>query len=276
MNNMGIWHSVKRVVCNPMFHLIWPTQLLFCWLNFVFGMIIVDFGRDRGLTTHDVSYLVPCWAFGQLIGRLFLSALIDLKFLTYRSFTVICFFAISATTLALNHIRLPNSIDDCQQYKQDTFTSQCYRFMMTTSHMHVFFLLLVFVLSIFIALLFILFNGLVFNYVDTQLQPLSIGISSFTGSFFLLPRANIIGYYRDTTGNYDTMFTMFTYITLGAALTWLILPALCSYLNRLYVDKMIRRQAAHKRAMDNIRMYSAWQLTNSIQSKENRFEGQQY
>lgn len=207
---IGIWSSIKQVVGNPLFHLIWPTQLLFCWFNFVFGMIIVDFGKDRGLSNEHVAHLVPIWAFGQLVGRMLLGSLVDLKYISYRSFTVICFISISSTTWALNNMRVGED------------------------HLSLLISTLVFALSMFISLLYILFNGLIVNYVETPLQPLSIGISSFTGSFFLLPRASVIGHYRDTTGNYDAMLTMFTYTSLTASLMWLLVPSICGLLRDFY------------------------------------------
>lgn len=254
LDDLGVWLSIKRVICNPLFHLIWPTQLLFCWLNFVFGMIIVDFGRDRGLNTQDVAHLVPCWSFGQLVGRLFLSSLVDLKCLSYKSFTVICFFSISLSTCLLNSIRLPGASDHWQQASPPTTTAG-----RPDNHLHAIILALVFVLSMFIALLYILLNGLVVRYVEPALQPLSFGISSFTGSFFLLPRANVIGYYRDTIGNYDDMLTMFSFVSLLAALIWLLVPPSCGYLRRILLSKQ-QQLESRSRARDNLRVYSAWKL----------------
>lgn len=209
-NKVSIWKSIKLVLKNPAFHLIWPTQLLFCWFNFVFGMIIVDFGRDRGMKCGQVEQLIPTWALGQLVGRTVLGSLVDLKMFSYECFTVICFASIGLSTWTLNVVR----IDDHYE--------------------HILISVLVFVLSMFISNLYILFNGLVVRYMDDSFTALTIGISSFAGSFFLLPRAQIIGYYRDTTGNYDAMLTMFTYVSLAAALVWLIIPCLCSRLSPTY------------------------------------------
>lgn len=195
----SVWESIKVIIRNPFFHLIWTTQLLFCWFNFVFGMIIVDFGRDRELDSHQVAKLIPIWAFGQLVGRLLLGSLVDFRLVSYELFTVICFGSIGAITWTLNNVHGET------QEQQDILIS-----------------LLVFTLSMFISNLYILFNGLVVSYMDKSLTALSIGISSFTSSFFLLPRASTIGYYRDTIGNYDAMLSMFTYVALIAALVWLL------------------------------------------------------
>lgn len=205
MANLGTWTSVCLVLRTPLFHLIWPTQLLFCWLNFVYGMILVDFGHDRELEDTEISQLIPVWAFGQLVGRIGLGALVDLDFVSYKHLTVICFFMIGSTTWLLNNI-------DIEPYRG------------------VWILVLVFILSSFIANLYILFNGLVVHYMDKSITALSIGISSFTGSFFLLPRANVIGHYRDLNGNYDSMLDLFTYVTLATAATWLIVPFICDQL----------------------------------------------
>lgn len=199
----SIWFNIKKVLKTPLFHLIWPTQLLFCWFNFVFGMIIVDFSKDRGLDCDNGAHLIPIWAFGQLTGRTILGSFVDLKIVSYKLFTIICFISISASTYILNNVRLNDS-----QY-QDILLS-----------------LIVFILSMFISNLYILFNGLILNYMEESLTPLSLGISSFTSGFFLLPRANVIGYYRDTIGNYDSMLTLFTYISLIAAIVWFLFPQL--------------------------------------------------
>ena len=216
--------NIKIVVKNPMFHLIWPTQLIFCWLNFVFGMIIVDFGKDRKLNETQVAYLIPVWAFGQLAGRLMLGSLVDSKIVSYESFTVACFSLIGLATWSLNNFN--TTTNDAQGNEQVILIS-----------------LLVFILSMFISNLYLLFNGLMFEHTaDKFLTGLSIGISSFIGSFFLLPRANIIGHYRDTFGNYDAMLAMFAYSSFAAAFVWLIAPYFCSKLSK------ICRSTIHKNA----------------------------
>jgi hypothetical protein len=257
----GIWASVRKVVSNYLFHLIWPTQLLFCWFNFVFGMIIVDFGKDRGLNTQDVSHLIPVWAFGQLVGRLVLSTLVDLKFLSYRSFTVVCFGSISITTYLLNNTRLNEPNND----SQNTIGQSMFSLSSIMPPQHLIMLILAFVLSMFIALLYILLNGLIVNYIEKPLQPLSIGISSFTGSFFLLPRAYAIGYYRDIIGNYDSMLTMFTLVSLCAALTWLIVPTACKYLRKFHDNIRIGSQMSSqsKNVISVMTPYSTWKLTSN-------------
>lgn len=231
--NPGLLTSVKLVIQNPLFHLIWPTQLLFCWFNFVFGMIIVDFGKDRGMSAQDAAHLIPIWSFGQLIGRLVLSTLVDLKFLSYRWFTIICFGAISVTTYILKCTR-SNSSESPSAFGE--FVSIFPSTSISATQQHLIILLLALVLSMFIALLYILLNGLIVEYVEKSLQPLSIGISSFTGSFFLLPRAHVIGHYRDDIGSYDAMFTMFALVSLCAAFTWLIGPTGFKYLRKFYAN----------------------------------------
>lgn len=232
--NVGIWFSIKQVIKNPLFHLIWPTQLLFCWFNFVFGMIIVDFSKDRGLDCRQASHLIPIWALGQLVGRLALGSLVDFRFVSYRLFTVICFASISLATWLLNNVRI--------EQHEDILIS-----------------LLVFILSMFISNLYILFNGLVVNYMDKSLTALSIGISSFAGSFFLLPRASIIGYYRDTIGNYDAMLNMFTYISMTAALVWLIMPKLCSQICSIWVNT--RKSSTNTCLAKSLTLYTLSQST---------------
>ena len=209
--------SIKRVLKLPMFHLIWPTQLLFCWFNFVFGMIIVDLGRDRGLEEPNLAHLPPIWAAGQLVGRLLLGPLVDTNYFSYKTWTVLCFGSISVLLLALN-------LAKNEQFNKlgPVLTSS-----LTIGAL---FLMLVFILSMFIALLYILLNGLIAVYVQQQLQPLCIGLSSFVGSFFLLPRANVIGYYRDTIGNYDSMISSFAWLSLGASLGWLLAEPLGHWL----------------------------------------------
>jgi len=204
----GLWTNITSVLKNPIFHLIWPTQLLFCWLNFVMGMIILDFGEDRGLDGGSVEQLIPIWACGQLFGRVILGSLVDTRIISYKLFTVICLASISFSTWALNNIR-------DEDYEDKLLP------------------ILVFALSAFISNLYILFNGLIVNYMEKPLTALSLGISSFTGSFFLLPRAKVIGYYRDSTGNYDAMLAMFTYVSLAAALVWLTIPGACSKIRSL-------------------------------------------
>lgn len=201
---LTVWQGLKKVLSEPMFHLIWPLQMLFCWLNFVYGMIIVDFGKDRGLDDEQATQLIPIWAFGQLAGRIGLGALVDMKFVSNRSFTVISFALISLATWSLNGLGDEN-------YEQIILSA------------------LIFILSMFIATLYILFNNLIVIYMDESITSLSIGVSSFAGSFFLLPRANVIGYYRDTVGSYDSMLNMFAYISMAASIVWLLIPELFAW-----------------------------------------------
>lgn len=199
----SVWCSIKQVLSSPIFHMIWPTQLLFYWFNFVFGMIIVDFGKDRGLNEDEVTNLVPTWAFGQLVGRLFLGALVDMNFISCKLFTVICLASISLSTWALNNLH------------------------MLPANEGIILISLFFILSMFTSNLYILFNSLISIHIERRLTAMAIGISSFLGSFFLLPRAHVIGYYRDTEGNYDSMLDLFSYISAVAALIWLVIALVC-------------------------------------------------
>lgn len=208
-----IFFSIKKVLSIPIFHLIWPTQLLFYWLNFVFGMIIVDFGKDRNLNEDEITYLVPTWAFGQLVGRLFLGALVDMNFISCKLFTVICLSSISLSTWLLTNV--------------DRLFSETGPSLKEQDNEGIIVILIIFFLSMFIANLYILFNNLVSSYIERKLTAMSIGLSSFLGSFFLLPRAHIIGYYRDTEGNYDSMINLFAYVTALAAAIWLLVTLIC-------------------------------------------------
>lgn len=198
------WQSVVKVLRTPMFHLIWPMQLLYCWLNFVYGVIIVDFGKDRGLQTSVASSLVMFWALGQLVGRVALSSLVDNtnRFLSLRWLTVLNMAVVALLTCSINNVQSQDAHTDIQ---------------IST---------LTFLLSIFIANQFILFNGLVVTYMQPNLSAMSIGISSFIGSFLLLPRASVIGYFRDSFGNYDSMLAVFAVVLTLSALAWLALPPL--------------------------------------------------
>lgn len=198
-SKITLQQSIKLVLLTPMFHLIWPTQLLFFWFNFVFGMIIVDFGEDRNLSNEELTNLVPTWAFGQLVGRLVLGAIVDMNIISCKLFTVISLGSIGLSTWALNHIHLNQEGEG------------------------IVVIVLLFILSAFIANLYILFNSLVSEYIEQkELVAMSIGIASFLGSFFLLPRAHIIGYYRDTEGNYNSMLDLFSYVAAIGALPWLL------------------------------------------------------
>lgn len=212
-SNYNIFFSIKHVIKEPIFHLIWPTQLIFCWFNFVFGMIIVDFAKDRGLNDTELSYLIPTWALGQLVGRLILGAIVDIEFITYKLFTVICLTCIAISTWALQNFQTISVTIGTTSYKTEANLM----------------ILLVLILSIFISNLYILFNGLVANYIEHEFTAMSVGISSFITSFFLIPRAHIIGYYRDTLGDYNSMLYLFTCVAATAALVWFIIPPLCEF-----------------------------------------------
>lgn len=203
------WRGVKLAILNPMFHLIWPTQLLFCWYNFVIAMIVVDFGKDRGLDTRQASLLVQIWAIGQLCGRILLGSLTDIKLISCELLTVICFLSIGGSASILNGI--DGELSGDMIFGCIPFPGQ-----------EVVIPVLVFMLSMFISNLYLLFNDLVVEHMKDTPSSLSVGVSSFTGSFFLLPRAAIIGYYRDTIGNYDAMLVMFSTVSYVAASVWFL------------------------------------------------------
>lgn len=201
----------RNILTNPYFHLIWSTQVLYCWLNFIIGVVIVDFGKDRGIKSHVADTLILYWATGQLIGRIILGMIIDLRLLSYKNYTIVCLFVISSLTYMI----VAMESDD----------SNCYSIVLST---------IILALSAFIALLYLLFNGLMVTYVDGSLISVSIGISSFIGSFLLLPRASVIGYFRDTLGNYDDMINMLSLASLTFTLMWIVLPHLI-YLTNEYL-----------------------------------------
>jgi len=231
ISKLRIRASIKQVLSSPIFHLIWPTQLLFCWFNFVFGMIIVDFGRDRGLQEVDLARLPPIWAAGQLVGRLLLGSLVDLKLFTYKTWTILCFGLISLVMFAMNSISLENVASNLVDESDQREFKYLYLLLLSS----------ILILSSLIALLYLLLNGLIVVYVEQQLQPISIGISSFVGSFFLLPRAHVIGYYRDSVGNYDSMISLFTLVSFFASFSWFIFPILGPRI-QLLMAKIVRPQ----------------------------------
>lgn len=211
-SRLGTWQATKLIMCKPIFHLIWPTQLLFCWFNFVISIIIADFGRDRQLDEDESSNLLLVWAVGQFFGRIFLGAIVDMNLISYKSFTIICLSSIGSSTWLLNHVTTTSSTPGLSQDYANLCISS-----------------IVFVLSMFIANLYILLNGLVLRYMETELAAMSLGLSSFLGSFFLLPRAHTIGFFREQYGAYDQMLDLFGYVAFASSLAWFLVPQLlCS------------------------------------------------
>lgn len=70
---------------NHEIHFIWLMQTIYFYTNRSYTIFIVDYGRDIGLNINSSRDLLSFWVYGELLGRLLLGRLIDLRMLPMKS-----------------------------------------------------------------------------------------------------------------------------------------------------------------------------------------------
>lgn len=182
----SIWNILKT----PGFHLIWYLELLYFWVFSLFCLVLVDFGIDRGCSEDQAEALLSFQSVGEIIGRLGLTILVDMQFLSNRNvvmFTLIILAVLlSVVTLMTNYIAIVS---------------------------------LTIAINAFASLLYILLNGLLVEFLGEQQVTIGYGMASFIVGFMIIFRPQAVGYFRDTLGSYDwLMYSLAAACILGAIL----------------------------------------------------------
>lgn len=184
---------ILDVIKNPVFHLIWYNELIFFWIFSIFCLVVVDYAIDRGLVKAEAQSLLQYWSGGEIIGRLVLTSLVDMKFVRIKTAVVAALVGLGVLLIAV------------------TITGES-------------FILMAFITVSVAALnsfLYILINGLLVDYLGEQHVTLGYGIASCIDGVLMSFRPSVVGYCRDYLGSYDYLMVAMAIMCLVGAALWL-------------------------------------------------------
>lgn len=186
-----IWDVLKT----PAFHLIWYNELVYYWVFSIYCLVLVDYGIDRGCSPEDSQYLLSFQSIGELIGRLGLTVLVDLRLTSNKNITTLVLLILAALLVVVTHV-----------------TGFIWMAIMTTA------------ISAISALLYIMLNGLLVDCLGEQQVTIGYGMASFIGGILMSFRPQAVGYFRDTLGSYDWLMVCLAVSCAVGAVLWIIEP----------------------------------------------------
>lgn len=184
---------IGEIFMNFTFHLIWFIELTYFWIFSVFTVVIIDLAVDRGIEREDATFLIGYWSLGELIGRLILTALVDMSKIPNRAVVIVLEFGTAACLIAVLYTR---------SYFQLAALEAA--------------------ISAFISLLYIMINGLLVDSVGEEQVTISFGLASCITGVLLTARTPVIGYCRDVLKTYDWLIGVLIAITLLGGFLWII------------------------------------------------------
>lgn len=191
-----IWDVLKT----PAFHLIWYNELLYFWVFSIYCLVMVDYGIDRGCSQEDAQYLLSFQSIGELIGRLGLTVLVDLRLTSNKNIVTLVLFLLAGLLVAVTNV-----------------SGFVWMATMTT------------MISAISALLYILLNGLLVDCLGEQQVTIGYGMASFIGGILMSFRPQAVGYFRDTLGSYDLLMICLAVSCAIGALLWIVEPLLTKF-----------------------------------------------
>lgn len=203
--------TIIEILKTPGFHLIWYLDMIYFWVFGIFCLILVDFGKDHGCSKSEARDLMMFQSLGEVIGRMGLTALVDMQFTSHRN--MVCL------DLILMAILL------CTIPQANSFVSLA---SMTV------------VLNALASLLYILLNGLLVNMLGESKVTIGYGMASCVAGFLITFRPQAVGYFRDYIGDYEWLL-----ISLGLACALgAILCAAEGYITECYLKKTPNKPTA--------------------------------
>uniref|UniRef100_A0A6G1S9Z4 Monocarboxylate transporter 6 n=1 Tax=Aceria tosichella TaxID=561515 RepID=A0A6G1S9Z4_9ACAR len=174
-----IWEILRT----PGFHVIWYLELTYYWIFSIFCLVLVDFGIDRGCDRDQAEGLLMFQSIGEMVGRLGLTVLADMQFLSCQNTVILDLILMTAIL--------------------------CY-FPFIESYMGI--ASMTVILNAFASLLYILLNGLLVAKLGEQKVTIGYGMASCVVGVLIIFRPQAVGYFRDHIGRYDWLM-----ISLGLA-----------------------------------------------------------
>lgn len=212
-----IWDVLKT----PAFHLIWYNELVYFWVFSIYCLVLVDYGIDRGCSAEDAQYLLSFQSIGELIGRLGLTVLVDLRLTSNKNVVTLVLFTLAGLLVAVTHV-----------------TGFIWMAAMTTS------------ISAISALLYILLNGLLVDCLGEQQVTIGYGMASFIGGILMSFRPQAVGYFRDNLGSYDWLMICLAVSCAIGALLWIVEPLLTKFATCSKADATDNHEASEKPAAE--------------------------
>lgn len=191
------WATIKDVLKTPAFHLIWYNELLYFWVFSVYCLCLVDYGVDRGCTRDEAQSLLRFQSIGELLGRLGLTILVDMQYISNRSVIILILLTMASMLTLVTQI-----------------TGFMYMAAITC------------VLSAQSSLLYIMLNGLLIDYLGEKKVTIGYGMGSFIGGLLMSFRPQVVGYFRDRMGTYNPLMILLAVACAIGAFMWLIEPVL--------------------------------------------------
>lgn len=186
-----IWEVLKT----PGFHLIWYSELIYFWVFSIWCLTMVDYGTDRGCTVDEAESLLSFQSIGELTGRLFLTVLVDMRFLSNKNVVILVLLILSGLLTLVTFV---------QGY--------------------IWFATITVISSATLSLLYILLNGLLVDYLGERRVTIGYGMASCIGGVLMSFRPQAVGYFRDTRGTYDPLMICLATSCAAGALLWILEP----------------------------------------------------
>uniref|UniRef100_A0A6G1SMU9 Monocarboxylate transporter 2 n=1 Tax=Aceria tosichella TaxID=561515 RepID=A0A6G1SMU9_9ACAR len=171
--------NLLKLLRLPYLHCVWIMLALYYLVARIFVIILVDFAHDHGLDENQAIGLLNYWSFGELLGRLLLGSLIDLRFLSCRA----CI-ALTCSLLAL--------LMTC----------------MVLIESYLVYAICSLLVAALISLEYMLINVMMVEYVGKQMVTNCYSLAACISSLVLFGRPSMIGFFRDRLGSYDGLLLM--------------------------------------------------------------------
>lgn len=194
-----IWEVLKT----PGFHLIWYNELIYFWIFSIYCLVMVDYSTDRGCTKDEGETMLGFQSAGELVGRLVLTMLVDLRFMSNKNVVTLVLFILAGLMVLLTQV-----------------TGYLWMAGITLA------------ISAFLSLLYILLNGLLVDYLGERRVTIGYGLASCIGGLLMSFRPQAVGYFRDHLGSYDPLMLCLAGSCLLGALLWLLEPIITRVVNK--------------------------------------------
>ncbi|KAG8200640.1 hypothetical protein JTE90_022262 [Oedothorax gibbosus] len=186
---------VKLYTKNPVYVLLNVCMSTYIIIFIPILTVLVDYGKDKGMSDSDGKYLINALAVGDLVGRLGFGWVTERNLMTISNFMCV--------VLAL----------------QGVFIAV---FPFSSSLMVLSTLLILYGMTA--GSILVLFPVLVFKYVDAHEQSVALSCVGFLSGLVSFGIAPMIGHFRDEVGSYDGMFYLTGFLSLISGLMWLMEP----------------------------------------------------
>ncbi|XP_023235416.1 monocarboxylate transporter 12-like [Centruroides sculpturatus] len=187
--------SLMFIFSIPMYHVIWISYAIFDISFSTFITIIVDHGMDCGIDEHQAVFFLSSLSIAELCGRLGGGWIVDLNVLSRKNFVRIGFLLMAVMFVIIPLLKN-------------------------------FIVLLAITAAVGILGSCILINGttLYTEYLGLERLPLAAGSGSTISGLIGLATPKIIGYFRDSTNSYNTLFYKFSGFLFLSSFLWIAEP----------------------------------------------------